>query len=346
MTEPKTASDASTPDPNSTANGRVMDETWNPAAEPSSFVPRLVSPTDDGPGNSALARPPSLRAAALRRRIATAYVSRKNTSASPSHSVASARLAHSTARQPPSIGIPSAAAPPNAGPKVPPSSVANMKTLRARPRCSGGNTSPTMGGYSTLDETAAPVRARAATSAPVLRERAASSVARMKSALVPCRRGARPRASERGAMSSGPAASPSSHIVTRRTPADWEGVSSLSPSRSLTMRLATGTTEMQVKVLDVDTLGSATTARPTGQQRVCPRRTICGEADLHRKRHEGQEHHHGPFIRLGPLRGIVRAAVRLETGSVRFALVEAIVALSLFTSQRGCFQSHARRIRV
>lgn len=46
-------------------------------------------------------------------------------------------------------------------------------------------------------------------------------------------------------MKSGPAASPSSHIVTRRTLADLEAC----PSRSWTMRLATGTTDIQVNVL-------------------------------------------------------------------------------------------------
>jgi len=48
-------------------------------------------------------------------------------------------------------------------------------------------------------------------------------------------------------MSSGPAASPSSQIVTRRTEEDLERVGD--PERSRPMETARGTTEMQVNVL-------------------------------------------------------------------------------------------------
>lgn len=57
----------------------------------------------------------------------------------------------------------------------------------------------------------------------------------------------RPRSSDKGALRSGPAASPSSQMVTMSAAVDEDEAW---PSRSETMRDATGTTPMQVKVLE------------------------------------------------------------------------------------------------
>ena len=183
-----------------------------------------------------------LSRAARRRRIGTLYVSRKKARNASSQAAARKTLIQTTVRQPSDWAI----TPLMAGPRAPPKRGASMMRLMAEPRSSETNMSPMMAGLRTFEATARPVRARAAIMTPVLWLKAANIEAVTKSIFAPFTTGYRPIISESGAMNSGPAASPSSHIVTRRTLADlleWP------PSKSSTMRLATGTTEMHVKDL-------------------------------------------------------------------------------------------------
>jgi hypothetical protein len=117
--------------------------------------------------------------------------------------------------------------------------------LIAVPLCSEINMSPTMAGLRTFDATARPVKNLAAMSTADVGEREAMIVAAMNKMLAPFITGYLPNTSDSGAMNRGPAASPSSQIVTRSTLDDLSG----RPSRSLTMCVATGTTAIHVKVL-------------------------------------------------------------------------------------------------
>jgi hypothetical protein len=232
-------SSMSTLDPKSTAKGLVM--------ECHSFTIPSRMLCDFTFSNSPL----SCRIFLTRRRkIAILYVSLKQLKNSTSHSTASTAAIPRTLRHPSVCAI----APLMAGPM-----------LIALPRCSDANMSPMMGGLSTFEATARPVSMRAAMKVVVEVEKVARSVQRMNMVLQPCTTGARPRSSERGAarcqcisdgkflrvyvpMRRGPAASPSSHMVTRRADVDEEPGETW-PSRSSTIRLAIGTTPIQVKVL-------------------------------------------------------------------------------------------------
>lgn len=112
--------------------------------------------------------------------------------------------------------------------------------------------SPMIAGFRTLAATDKPVNMRAAMNILEDEDDAATRVQMMKPTLHPFMTGYRPRSSERGAMSRGPAASPSSQMVTRRAEVvDVE----VWPSRSSTIREAMGTTPMQVRVLGEVSLG-------------------------------------------------------------------------------------------
>lgn len=110
-------------------------------------------------------------------------------------------------------------------------------------------------GLSTFAVTDRPVSARAKMNWLTVVDVAARTVERMRQVLPMFMIGYRPCSSESGAMRSGPAASPSSQIVTRRTLAaaarvvdgleepEWA-------ERSATMVDARGTMEMHVNVLE------------------------------------------------------------------------------------------------
>lgn len=111
---------------------------------------------------------------------------------------------------------------------------------------SGSKISPTIAGPRTFDVTNRPDRIRERMNCGVVCAVAANTAAAVKKTLQTLRTGYRPNVSERGAMRRGPAASPSSQIVTSSTLA-YLFFSPL--ERSWTILPAIGTGEMQVKVL-------------------------------------------------------------------------------------------------
>src|SRR3569833_272331 len=148
-----------------------------------------------------------------------------------------------------------------AGPMAPPIRGANIMVLMATPRLSGANMSPTMAGLRTFDATARPVRARAVMNSVVLWLTAARMMHATKRELQKFMSGYLPYISDSGAMSSGPAASPSSHMVSRSTLSD---LLASPPSRSSVIRVATGTTDMHVKVLRAVRRNSTVSNRVAG----------------------------------------------------------------------------------
>lgn len=154
-----------------------------------------------------------LNLVARRRRMVTLYVSREQVRNTSSHARAKKAASQRTFRQP----MVSAMAPASAGPMDPPSSGAKAMREMGLPRWSVGNMSPTMAGLSTLDVTDRPVKARAAIKTGVLSDMAARTVAKMNRTVAQFTTGYRPNTSDMGAINKGPAASPNSQIVTRRT---------------------------------------------------------------------------------------------------------------------------------
>lgn len=156
------------------------------------------------------------RMAALRRRMVTLYVSRKQHRKIISQDPARMTLIQRIARQPRD----SARAPAMAGPIAPPSRGAIMMTLIAVPRCSVMKISPTIAGFSTFEATAKPVSILVAMKSFVFWDKAPMTVVAMNPKLAMFMSGQRPKSSEQGAIRRGPKASPSSQMVTSRTEAD------------------------------------------------------------------------------------------------------------------------------
>lgn len=181
--------------------------------------------------------------AALRCRIGTLYVSRRSVKNRISQTMATSALIQSIIRQPSD----SAMTPLIPGPRAPPTSGASMTRDIPDPRVSGLKRSPMIEGLSTFDATANPFKKRAKIKRCTVSLKAASTTPTMKMMLAMLKAGYRPYISDIGAISSGPHASPSSQTVTSRMLAD-----SLSfPSKSCTIRCATGTIPIHVNDLDL-----------------------------------------------------------------------------------------------
>ncbi len=108
----------------------------------------------------------------------------------------------------------SAIAPPIAGPIAPPRRGASMIRDIGEPLCSDGKISPMIAGLRTLLATANPVKNREKMKMDVDGLKAPSRTEMMKRMFAALKTGYRPNISESGAMKRGPAASPSSQMVT------------------------------------------------------------------------------------------------------------------------------------
>lgn len=152
--------------------------------------------------------------------------------------------------------------------------------------------SPMIAGLRTFEATANPVKNREKMKRCVVGLIAASMVPRMKTMLATMKTGYRPYISESGAISRGPAASPSSQTVTSKMLADLLSF----PSRSSTIRSATGTTPMQVKDLSISMTGG----------------TLSHGRSSHCESHGGKQENNAMLVRLWPIQWIFQIAIGVE----------------------------------